>query len=58
MPTGLTPAKVDLDVSLGEILDDTGAPGGLRGTVLGAADLFERPPSTASPSGSSGCSTP
>ncbi|EWM10359.1 condensation domain-containing protein, partial [Kutzneria sp. 744] len=37
-PTGLTPAKVDLEVSLGEIKDDIGAPAGLRGTVVGAAD--------------------
>ncbi|WP_052393846.1 non-ribosomal peptide synthetase [Kutzneria sp. 744] len=41
MPAGLTPAKVDLEISLGEVLGDDGAPAGLRGALVGAADLFE-----------------
>ncbi|WP_285498414.1 non-ribosomal peptide synthetase, partial [Actinomadura sp. NBRC 104425] len=35
--------KFDLDVLVSEVFDGTGAPGGVRGVVVGAADLFEPP---------------
>ncbi|MEU1591235.1 amino acid adenylation domain-containing protein, partial [Micromonospora sp. NPDC005710] len=38
---GSVVAKFDLEVSAEEIVDATGAPAGLRGVLVGAADLFE-----------------
>ncbi|MEU1591211.1 amino acid adenylation domain-containing protein, partial [Micromonospora sp. NPDC005710] len=39
--TGEGAAKVDLEFSVGELLDGDGAPGGLQGEVMGVAELFE-----------------
>ncbi|MFB9444995.1 amino acid adenylation domain-containing protein, partial [Dactylosporangium vinaceum] len=40
-PTGAT-ANFDLDINIGEILDEHGRPGGLRGVLVGALDLFDQ----------------
>ncbi|WP_272899595.1 non-ribosomal peptide synthetase, partial [Streptomyces sp. CBMAI 2042] len=34
-------AKFDLEITASELLDDNGAPAGVRGVVTGAADLFD-----------------
>ncbi|RSM36171.1 non-ribosomal peptide synthetase [Amycolatopsis balhimycina DSM 5908] len=42
VPTGAVPAKFDLDLAFAESFDAAGAPAGLRGTLVVAADLFDQ----------------
>ncbi len=42
LATGTAAAKVDLELNIGAAVDADGAPAGLRGTLIAAADLFDR----------------